>query len=188
LATLLSFAGDADFNEKGVCNRLENGPAGCATPIIEDQQAGSTTGCSDPNCEDIDFYASFMRALKAPPRGTITPQVQTGEKVFTRIGCAACHVSTLYTDRFVFHPFGDFLLHDLGTGDGVVQGGVAANLIRTAPLWGLRVKNRFLHDGRVFNVVGAVNAHKHEGARAASEFRELSSADKDAILAFLNSL
>jgi CxxC motif-containing protein (DUF1111 family) len=182
-ASLLSFAGDADFNEKGVCNRLVSGSTGCASPVIEDPEPT----CGDGG-EDIDCYARFMRALKAPPRGTITPQVQAGEEVFNRIGCASCHVSTLYTDRFVFHPFGDFLLHDLGTGDGVQQGSVDGNHIRTAPLWGLRVKSHFLHDGRAFDVVAAINAHKHEAAKPASDFQQLNSVDKDAILAFLNSL
>jgi CxxC motif-containing protein (DUF1111 family) len=35
-------------------------------------------------------------------------------------------------------PFGDFLLHDIGTGDGIVQNGGQStrNKVRTAPLWG----------------------------------------------------
>jgi hypothetical protein len=181
--SLLSFAGDADFNEKGVCNRLVNGTSGCATPTIEDPEPT----CLDGG-EDIDCYARFMRALKAPPRGTINDQVIAGQAVFTRLGCASCHVTTLYNDHYVFHPFGDYLLHDVGTGDGVAQAPAPANKIRTAPLWGLRVKSRFLHDGRAFDIVAAVKAHRNEAAGPAEEFKELSVSEKADIIAFLNSL
>jgi CxxC motif-containing protein (DUF1111 family) len=183
-ANLLDFAGDADFNEKGVGNRLHPDPVNG----IEDQQSGSTTGCKDPNCEDIDFYASFMRGIKAPPRGTIDAQVTAGGVVFMRIGCGLCHVPTLYTEQYVFHPFGDFLLHDVATGDSVAQGDAPANKIRTAPLWGLRVKSRFLHDGRMFDIPSAIRAHGNEANRARDRFQGLNKADHDAIIAFLNSL
>jgi hypothetical protein len=187
-ADLLQFAGDADFNEKGVCNRLDSGITGCPTPIIEDQQAGSTTGCKDPNCEDIDFYASFMRGIKAPPRGEINAQVTAGGVVFMKIGCGLCHVPQLYTGVYRFHPFGDYLLHDVGTGDGVAQGDAPANKIRTAPLWGLRVKSRFLHGGSAFDIPSAVRAHGNEAKRARDRFRGLNKADHAAIIAFLESL
>jgi CxxC motif-containing protein (DUF1111 family) len=63
--------------------------------------------------------------------------------LFNWIGCVTCHVSTLTTDppgtvtnggaytvppalgNKVSHPYGDFLLHDVGTGDGIVQAGSA---------------------------------------------------------------
>ena len=49
-----------------------------------------------------------------------------------------------------FHPFTDFLLHDIGTGDGIVQNGGEASRLRmkTPALWGLRIRLAFLHDGR----------------------------------------
>jgi CxxC motif-containing protein (DUF1111 family) len=48
----------------------------------------------------------------------------------------------------VIHPYGDFLLHDVGTGDGIVQAGPAntAYKLRTVPLWGLQTKSRFMRD------------------------------------------
>jgi hypothetical protein len=47
----------------------------------------------------------------------------------------------------VIHPFSDFLLHDAGTGDGIIQGGPpdTANKLRTSPLWGLRTKSHYMH-------------------------------------------
>jgi hypothetical protein len=48
----------------------------------------------------------------------------------------------------IFHPFGDFLLHDAGTGDGIVRAGPqdTANKLRTAPLWGLHIRSRLMQE------------------------------------------
>jgi CxxC motif-containing protein (DUF1111 family) len=177
--SLLSFAGDADFNEKGVGNRLVLDPDNG----IEDQEDSCEGGG-----EDIDCYARFMRALKAPSRGLITPSVNQGEQVFVRIGCAVCHVPVLFTDTVKFHPFGDYLLHDIGTGDGVTQGDAPANKVRTAPLWGLRARARFLHDGRAFDLQTAIAQHRKEASSARRAFNRLNDTDKENLLAFLNSL
>src|SRR5438309_11424009 len=107
--------------------------------------------------EDIDRFARFMRASKAPARDrelAATPKAVRGSALFDSIGCALCHVATLTTapagtvinggmftippalgDK-VFHPFGDFLLHDVGTGDGIAVAMVehyGRNMYRT--LW-----------------------------------------------------
>ncbi len=88
-----------------------------------------------PDPEDdgsgVHAFAEFMRLLAPPPRGAITPEVQAGEQVFARIGCAGCHVPMLMTggspiavlNRVTFHPYSDFLLHDMGAlGNGIEQG------------------------------------------------------------------
>ena len=64
----------------------------------------------------------------------------------------------------VIHPFGDFLLHDIGTGDGIVQIGPqdTANKLRTAPLWGLRTKPRSMHDLRSLSLENAISRHAGE--------------------------
>lgn len=55
----------------------------------------------------------------------------------------------------IIHPYSDFLLHDVGTGDGIPvvptpESAATANQIRTAPLWELRIRNRLMHDGLSF--------------------------------------
>src|SRR5207302_10242362 len=129
---------------------------------IEAPEQGGTTGCTDTNCEDIDFYACLMRALKAPPRGPIDASVRQGEQVFDRIGCNSCHVDTLHTPTVQFHPYGDFLLHDIGTGDGVMQGQAPAKKARTAALWGLSTRARLLPDGRESDVPHSIKSHHSE--------------------------
>ena len=89
-----------------------------------------------------------------------------------------------------FHPYTDFLLHDVGTGDGIVQnGGDASRLrVKTPALWGLRIRVAFLHDGRSVTLTDAILQHKREAGDAARRFRELTSHEQERLLAFLRSL
>ena len=200
-ASLLSFAGDAYFNEMGITNELfpDEITTVCEPP-----------GVPHPNDVDRDLgsLAAFMRATKVPSRGAITPQVNQGQAIFEAIGCASCHVATLVTapagtvihgGAYVvpdalggkqFHPFGDFLLHDIGTSDGIQQNGPAdtANKMRTSPLWGLRTRTQLMHDGSVTTIEEAVQRHSHEAAGEALRFRSLPSAQKQLIYTFLRSL
>ncbi len=204
--SLLSFSADADLNEKGVTNTL--------LPD-EDQYFGRSVDAfnqdtTEPNDTegDINFYTRFMRATKAPARGPLTPQVQAGAVLFHRIGCDVCHTSTLQTapagtsfngGMFVvpaalggktIHPFSDFLLHDVGTGDGIVQNGgpETRNKLRTTPLWGLRTRGRLLHDGSAANVTTAIRRHEGEAGLAQERFRRLERGEVRSLLEFLNSL
>lgn len=200
-ASLLSFAGDAYFNEMGITNELfpDEITTVCEPP-----------GVPHPNDVDRDLgsLAAFMRATKVPSRGPITPQVIQGQVIFATIGCVSCHIATLATapartaihgGAYVlpdalggkqFHPFGDFLLHDIGTGDGIQQNGPAdtANKIRTSPLWGLRTRTQLMHDGSVTTIEEAVQRHTREAADEAQRFRNLSPAQKQLVYVFLRSL
>jgi CxxC motif-containing protein (DUF1111 family) len=82
------------------------------------------------------------------------------------------------------------LLHDLGRAldDGMVQGEARGRNWRTTPLWGLRLRGRFLHDARAETHVGAIAAHGGEAAAAASHFRGLSETEREALLDFLRNL
>ena len=88
------------------------------------------------------------------------------------------------------HPFSDFLLHDIGTGDGIVQVGPqdTANKLRTAPLWGLRTKARFMHDLGSLSLYNAIERHEGEAHDAARGFRDLSAAQKEELITFLRTL
>jgi CxxC motif-containing protein (DUF1111 family) len=178
-ASLLSFAADGEFGEKGITNRIFTG--GQKPPFEDVDEDGS---------EDIDAYARFMRATKAPGRSAdaSSNQVRSGERVFLAIGCGSCHVPTLFTAKEVFHPYGDFLLHDVGTGDGIVQGAAPPNKFRTAALWGLRARSRLLHDGRALTPGAAIQAHHVEAEETRERFNGLSDQDRAALLAFLASL
>ncbi len=88
------------------------------------------------------------------------------------------------------HPFSDFLLHDIGTGDGIVQNGGqgTANKMRTAPLWGVRTHDRLMHDAASLTLFNAIQRHDGEASATRARFRLLSPDDEAALLTFLSSL
>ncbi len=91
-------------------------------------------------------------------------------------------------DRREVALFSDLLLHDIGTGDGIVQGAAFANEIRTPALWGLRFRRPLLHDGTAATADEAIRRHAGEAALARTAFEMLGDADRAALLAFLGSL
>jgi CxxC motif-containing protein (DUF1111 family) len=210
-ASLLSFAADAYLNEMGLTNRLldtENTSNGNNVQGGPFDGKGDPRGVGEDDENDIDEFAEFMRAQKAPPRGPITAQVNAGQTTFTAIGCAVCHVATITTapagtvinagaftvptalgDKNI-HPFGDYLLHNVGTGDGIVQNGGQGtrNMVRTAPLWGMRARGRLMHDGRAHSVNDAIQAHGGQATASRNAFNSLSATNRQRVLTFLSSL
>ena len=85
------------------------------------------------------------------------------------------------------------MLHNIGTGDGIVQnGGVdTRNMIRTAPLWGLHMRNRMLHDGSATTVKDAITSHHGQAestVTGTNGFNSLNGTQKAKLFAFLDSL
>jgi CxxC motif-containing protein (DUF1111 family) len=193
--TLLQFSGDAYLNELGITNPIfphENCPSGdCAALKCDLVPEPEDDG------HDIVAVADFMTLLAPPGRLPVTPSRSAGEQVFTAIGCANCHLPALRTghtdvaafDRVTFYPYSDFLLHDMGSlGDGISQGDAHGQEMRTAPLWGLRAIERFLHDGRGATIEDAIVAHDGQGARSRDRFVALDNHQRHQLLAFLKSL
>jgi CxxC motif-containing protein (DUF1111 family) len=207
-ASLESFAADAYLNEMGITSPLlpvENTSSG--------RDVSAFDGVSDPEDEgeDVTAFANYMRATKAPPRGAITAAVTQGAQVFTRAGCATCHVPSIATApegtsinggkmkvpaalaNKIIHPYSDFLMHDVGTGDGIPiqptpEYASTANQIKTPPLWGLRTRNRLMHDGLTFTRQDAILRHAGQAAASKQQYQTLSASDRAALLAFLDSL
>jgi CxxC motif-containing protein (DUF1111 family) len=226
-ASLLSFAADAYLNEMGITNRLQ-----------PDEVTKLCNTVSEPNdkpgpdgLSDIDHFARFIRATKAPARDTTqasTALSRQGWTLFEKIGCATCHTETMTTapagtkinggtftipaalGSVAFHPYGDFLMHDVGTGDGILQAipehygkkvfrlmsdymakqdfESSRNKIRTAPLWGVRLRPRLMHDGASVTFRDAILRHAGEAKHVTTQFEKLKSEDQAAIIEFLKSL
>jgi CxxC motif-containing protein (DUF1111 family) len=90
----------------------------------------------------------------------------------------------------IIHPYSDFLLHNIGTGDGIVQNGgqSTANKIRTMPLWGTRTRDRHMHDGLSLTFTDAILRHAGEATSTINTFRALSATQRSQIVTFLQSL
>lgn len=226
-ASLLSFSADAYLNEMGITNRLfpEEVTKLCNT-VSEPNDKPDSNGLSD-----IDRFARFIRATKAPARDLelmASPAAKRGAELFGKIGCATCHVETLTTapagtkinggtftippalGGVMFHPYGDFLLHDLGTGDGIVMAmqehygrnmyqiswknlslesfASGQNKIRTAPLWGVRLRPLLMHDGVSLTFRDAILRHRGEATDGTKRFEKLKKRDQEALIEFLKSL
>ncbi len=206
-SSVLSFSGDAYLNEMGITNRLRPKD----TTTIGKVTADPEDTPDQLGLADIDHFAQFIRGTKVPPRDANlvdTPDAVTGELLFAAVGCAVCHVSTIVTappgtvinggaftvpaalGNKIIHPFGDFLLHDIGTGDGIVQTPPAdtANKLRTAPLWGLRVRSRYMHDLQSLTLADAISRHAGEAKQVIKKFNELNPQEQQQIFTFLSSL
>jgi CxxC motif-containing protein (DUF1111 family) len=216
-ASLLSFSADAYRNEMGITSPLQPNDNTFLGDPVDD-------GVADPEDkgkefgEDVESFTSFMRSLSAPPR--LLPEdkkerneIEEGFKVFKSSGCSACHLpemetaseGTLVNGKTFkvpkalaskkFHPYGDFLLHDVGTGPTILREGMppeSRNKIRTAPLWGLGTKlansEPLLHDGSVRTVEEAIVRHKNTATPEADAFRRLPERERTRLLKFLRSL
>jgi CxxC motif-containing protein (DUF1111 family) len=226
-ASLLSFIADAYLNEIGITN-----------PLQPDEVTRLCNTAPEPNDTrgpdglfDIDRLTRFVRALKAPSRDqqlALTPLAKKGSELFDKVGCASCHVRSLKTaatgtrvdgGTFIvppplgsvnFHPYGDFLLHDVGTGDGILQvnpehygravfqqmAGYLSkqhlestqNKMRTAPLWGVRLRTRLMHDGASLTLRDAILRHRGEASDESKKFDRLNKQDQEALIEFLRSL
>ena len=193
--TLRRFAGDALLTEMGITSpgfRDEVCPQGdCLALGFNPAPALNDDG------RDVAALTDFMSMLAPPLRGAITDEVLEGERVFQQLGCASCHRPAIQTgpsafralDRAVFHPYSDFLLHDMGRlGDGISQGSASGQEVRTPPLWGLHLLNRYLHDGSAETIEEAIRRHDGQGRPSRNRFDGMNDADRAALLAFLNSL
>jgi CxxC motif-containing protein (DUF1111 family) len=193
--TLLQFGGDAYLNEMGITNPQfpdESCPQGDCSYL----SCNPATGLNDDG-EGVQKFADFMTLLAPPPRGPITVAAILGEYQFLKTGCASCHTPTLITGPspvtalhyVAFHPYSDFLLHDMGSlGDGITQNRATGRLMRTAPLWGIRKEPSLLHDGRAATFEQAITAHDGQAKKARDRFLKLSAFEKAQLIAFLNSL
>jgi CxxC motif-containing protein (DUF1111 family) len=197
-ASLFNFAGDAYLTEMGITNPA----APTETGVARGRGVGAAVRACDtvPELEDdgVDILAftNFMRFLAPPPRGPITAEVHAGERVFRRTGCAHCHVPEMQTgpnvvaalDKKPVPLFSDLLLHDIGTGDGIEQGLARGDEFRTAPLWGLRFRSQYLHDGRTKDLLEAIRLHRGDATRSSEAVRHLDAGERAALVAFLRSL
>ncbi len=226
-ASLLSFSADAYLNEMGITNELLATEVTnlCNTAPEPNDRRGAD------GLTDLEHFARFLRATKAPPRDArraATAAAKKGATLFDEIGCSTCHVPTLKTapagtpvnggtlvvpgalGNKIFHPYSDYLLHDVGTGDGIVVAMVehygqhvydidwkglslenfeeTANKIRTTPLWGVRMRPALMHDAASLTFQDAIKRHRGEASEVTTRFQRLRHADQDAIVEFLKSL
>ncbi len=154
----------------------------------------------------FDALLFYTRALGVPARRNIDdPMALRGEQLFGKAQCAVCHVPEMKTGEYpplpalgyqIIRPYTDLLLHDMGEGlaDGRPDFLAGPRDWRTPPLWGIGLGKKvngnasLLHDGRARSLTEAILWHGGEAERSRKAFRTMSTADRAALLAFLDSL
>jgi CxxC motif-containing protein (DUF1111 family) len=187
----------------------------CDTPVAQCPNPAACP-CGEDKARDIDAFTQFMQATKAPPEdkdiqhdSRFEADINAGRVLFTQMpglsySCSACHVPAILTSDArmdgplnfkIIRPFSDFLLHDIGTGDGIVQNGGQPTrlMVRTPPLWGVRTRTRLMHDGSGMNAPSltfkeAIMRHQGEAAAVTAAFQLLTDQQKKQLIMFLESL
>ena len=225
VATLLTFSATAYLNEIGITNPLqpiENSSLGRSVAVVDTVPDPEDTGGDIGFGEDVEAFTRFMRSTEAPDRDRVLvpdDASDPGSALFDSLSCSVCHVRNITTapvgsvingGQFVvpdalgnkiIHPFSDFLLHDIGTGDGIVEtnGETTRNMMRTAPLWGLRTHDRFMHDGgsssaptnsgaQSFTLNEAILRHAGQATTSRVGYQALTKLQKAQLIRFLKSL
>ena len=225
VATLLSFSAGAYLFEMGITSPLqprEQTSLGRTVAFADTVADPEDTGGEEGHGEDVEAFTRFMRSTKAPPRNSamvLDDATDPGSLLFNSLQCSVCHVRSITTapvgsvinggtfvvpaalgDKII-HPFSDFLLHDIGTGDGIVEtnGELTKNKVRTAPLWGLRTRDKFMHDGgsssapsnsgaQSFTLNEAVLRHAGQASSSRTAYQALTPVQRGQLIRFLKSL
>jgi CxxC motif-containing protein (DUF1111 family) len=213
-SSLMSACADSLRNELGIRNQLytdeyaDHKATDPATPFDTRDPKTRTT--------ELERMVEEIRRTAPPaPDDQLaeSSDAKTGGRLFAQIGCALCHVATYKTlptgtpinggtyrvpaalGGTTIHPYSDFLLHDVGAGDGIPQAArpeyldqSTANKFRTAPLWGVRFRSWMMHDGKSITYHQAIMRHGGEATRVRERYETLTPIEKQHLRAFLNSL
>lgn len=202
---------DAMAGDIGISNPLFPGSYGDCTNRQTKCRSGrhgdsDRHGGFETGADVMEMLLFYTRNLAVPARRDIDdPDVLRGKQLFYQTGCTACHRPKFITKRDdsqpaqsfqLIWPYSDLLLHDMGDGlaDNRPEGDASGREWRTPPLWGIGLTETvnghtyFLHDGRARNLQEAILWHDGEGANARKRFADLAKPDREALIAFLNSL
>ena len=202
-----AFAGDM-----GLSNPLHPQPYGdCTEAQLACRTAphGQVTGVREGlevDTASLGLVTFYARNLGVPARRNVDdPTVLRGKEMFHSLGCASCHTPKHVTHRLegqpeqsfqLIWPYTDLLLHDMGEGlaDDRPEGRATGREWKTPPLWGIGLTEavsghtQFLHDGRARNLLEAILWHGGEAQAARDGVISMPTADRDALIAFLESL
>lgn len=200
-----AFSGDI-----GISNPVSQDPAGECTDVqikcINAPHGDNDDRVFEIDAEGLDLVTFYSRNLGVPARrNAADPQVLRGKEVFYDTGCTSCHTPNFVTHRLedqpeqsfqLIWPFTDMLLHDMGPdlADNRPEARATGSEWRTPPLWGIGLTQQvsghsyFLHDGRARSLLEAVLWHGGEAATQRETVIELPAADRDALIAYLESL
>ncbi len=207
--SVLEQSADAFAGDIGISSDLVRAPHGDCTA----KQSACLKAPTGESGKDPEIKRSLMRLVAFYSRNLAVPRrrnpgsanVLAGKKLFHDVGCAQCHRPSYTTGtnspdanlrNQKIWPYTDLLLHDMGGGlaDNRPEGRANGREWRTPPLWGIGLTKvvsghtYFLHDGRARSILEAILWHGGEAAPSRKRFEKLSKADRERLIAFLESL
>jgi CxxC motif-containing protein (DUF1111 family) len=199
LQTAAAFANDIGITSSAF-------PDEVITPLQRERMRFVSGGSPELDLHKLQRVTFYCQTLAVPAQRHVGDStVERGRRLFRAAGCTSCHVERLrtgptavvpaFTDQII-HPYTDLLLHDMGPAlaDGKTDGDARPEEWRTPPLWGLGLipvvsgHTRYLHDGRARDLQEAILWHGGEAEGSQRAFLDLGSLDREALLAFLDSL
>ncbi|WP_299412374.1 di-heme oxidoredictase family protein [uncultured Sulfitobacter sp.] len=208
--TILEQSASAFAGDIGISNPIFQAGAGECTDLQTDCIA-AVHGDGDDRVFEIDqvgldLVTFYSRNLGVPARrGVDDPVVLAGKQVFYETGCTSCHTPSFVTQRLadqpeqsfqLIWPYTDMLLHDMGPdlADNRPEARATGREWRTPPLWGIGLTQQvsghsyFLHDGRARSLLEAVLWHGGEAAAQRDRVIALPTSEREALIAYLESL
>jgi CxxC motif-containing protein (DUF1111 family) len=211
IPTIAQQAAEAFNGDIGISSTMI--PAGSGDCTEKEPDCLNAPSGNSPNHQNVEVGDDLFRLVTFYSQNLAVParrkpgdaQVLKGKAIFYQSGCASCHNPKFMTGEVpgqphlshqLIWPYTDMLLHDMGEGlaDNRPEGVATGSEWRTPPLWGVGLTETvsghtlLLHDGRARNVTEAILWHGGEAEAARDKFAELPKADRDALLAFVNSL
>lgn len=152
------------------------GKLGCAVCHVAEYKTADRVWLVDPDTDVVKLSARLKKCAASP-----------GMQL---AGDDTKYVEVKALENQTIHPYSDLLIHKMGRklADGVPEGSAGGDYWRTTPLWGLRLKKHYLHDGRTTNLQTAILEHGGQADKAVAAYNSCSQAEKQALLAFLRSL
>ncbi len=207
--TVLEQSADAFAGDIGISSDLVRKPHGDCTA----RQPACLSAPHGESGQDPEIKRSLMRLVAFYARNLAVPRrrnpanvnVLAGKQLFHEAGCAQCHRPSFTTGmdspdpnlrNQKIWPYTDLLLHDMGDGlaDNRSEGQANGREWRTPPLWGIGLTKivsghtQFLHDGRARSLLEAILWHDGEARQSRQRFEKLSTADRERLIAFVESL
>ena len=198
-ASLGEFVRAACANELGLGNSNNKQPI----PMSFTNYRTPGIDLTQKQCDQITaFCASLPRPVERHGDFDTQANIKQGRKIFRKVGCVHCHTPDMGSIRGIYS---DLLLHRMGVelvGSGVSYGNEVPELPkdrspedgslpdewRTPPLWGVADSAPYLHDGRAATLEEAIRQHGGQGTKSAQNFSDLSKAEQQQLLTFLQSL
>ncbi len=168
---------------------------------------GMAPEIDDRTLSDVIFYQSTL--APAARRNVGDRTVLRGQALFTQAQCSTCHrpsyttgappfprLSSAKVEGLKIWPYTDLLLHDMGKNlaDGRPDYAANGQQWKTPALWGIGLisgvngHRRLLHDGRANGVLEAILWHGGEAQAAQQQVLRLNASDRQALVAFVESL